>query len=202
MTTLIILASTSSYRSKLLSQLGLPFTQIDPRVIETIQLSEDPRQRASRLATDKAIAGAALTGPPALIIGSDQVAHINSRIFSKPGNYETAFKQLRQSSDQWVSFSTAISLCNQSGSILATGLDTYEIKFRPLTDKAIEHYLTTEQPYDCAGSIKAEALGITLIAETRGKDINTLYGLPLILLVDLLAEAGLDLLNYSQILLD
>ena len=193
----LILASTSPYRRALLAQLCLGFEQIAPAVDEPLISGEPPRSRAMRLAAEKSINVAAQLGPtrPAIIIGSDQVAHMGDRIFSKPGNFSTAVKQLKESSENWVCFSTAICLCDQDGKVLSQSIDHYEIKYRRLEALAIDAYLKKEAPYDCAGSMKAEALGITLIEQTKGKDINTLYGLPLILLVDLLREAGVDILN-------
>ena len=69
--------------------------------------------------------------------------------------------------------------------------ETFRIRFRPLTETIIESYLRRDQPYDCAGSLKAEGLGITLIGETDGRDINTLYGLPLMLLSDYLINLNI-----------
>src|SRR6185436_17568518 len=57
-------------------------------------------------------------------------------------------------------------------------------------DALIERYLEREQPYDCAGSAKAEGLGIALIARIETEDPTSLIGLPLIALTELLAEAG------------
>ncbi|MCE7917528.1 MAG: septum formation inhibitor Maf, partial [Nitrosomonas sp. PRO5] len=57
----------------------------------------------------------------------------------------------------------------------------------------IEHYLAKEQPYHCAGSAKAEGLGIALIERITGEDPNALIGLPLIALVEMLMEEGVEL---------
>jgi len=61
-----------------------------------------------------------------------------------------------------------------------------------LDDGAIERYLEREQPYDCAGSARSEGLGIALMEKMEGEDPNALVGLPLIALIDLLHEQGLD----------
>jgi septum formation protein len=61
-----------------------------------------------------------------------------------------------------------------------------------LTDLEIDHYLRAEQPYDCAGSAKAEALGIALLEAIHSDDPTALIGLPLIRTCALLREAGLD----------
>ena len=98
---------------------------------------------------------------------------------------------LRLCSDQWVTFTSAFCLAS-AGKILLVEHEDYAVQFRALTDAEIARYLTLEQPYDCAGSIKAEGLGIALMASTRGQDINTLYGLPLMRLAQRLRERGID----------
>jgi septum formation protein len=62
-----------------------------------------------------------------------------------------------------------------------------------LSESQIERYLAKEQPYDCAGSAKSEGLGIVLIERFEGEDPNALVGLPLIALIDMLAEEGVSL---------
>ena len=192
----LVLASTSSYRRSLLQQLGLDFEQVDPGINENELPGEQAGLRALRLARRKAVNASAFyaADEPCIIIGSDQVAHLGVDILPKPGTFDRAFDQLRRSSGKWVSFSTAICLSDSKGQVLAENLDIFEIRYRKLKDAEISHYLQIEQPYDCAGSIKAESRGIALIEDSRGKDINTLYGLPKIMLVDLLASVGFNTL--------
>lgn len=63
---------------------------------------------------------------------------------------------------------------------------------RQLEPPQIERYLRTEQPYDCAGSFKAEGLGVSLFQSTEGPDATSLIGLPLIRLVDMLMAEGVQ----------
>ncbi|MFT6752947.1 MAG: septum formation protein [Candidatus Azotimanducaceae bacterium] len=201
MTQNLILASTSSYRAALLAQLGVSFDQIDPRYDEAPLSEEEPYDMAARLAKGKALSGSNQHASQtkgtsnSIIIGSDQVAHLNGRVFGKPGNFERAQFQLASCAGQWVRFTTAVCLANTKGEILSEGVENYDIKYRPLSEDEIECYLRADMPYDCAGSIKAEGLGITIIDEGRGKDINTLYGLPLILLSKMLRTEGYNLSN-------
>ena len=66
------------------------------------------------------------------------------------------------------------------------------VRFRDLSDAEIEHYLRAEQPYDCAGSAKAETLGIALLEAIESDDPTALIGLPLIRTCALLRQAGID----------
>jgi septum formation protein len=69
------------------------------------------------------------------------------------------------------------------------------VRLRALADREIEHYLRTEQPYDCAGSAKAETLGIALLEAIESNDPTALVGLPLIRTCEMLRAAGLDPLD-------
>ena len=71
--------------------------------------------------------------------------------------------------------------------------DLTVVQFRPLTNAEIERYLHAEQPYDCAGSFKAEGLGITLFESIESRDPSALIGLPLISLAKALRQAGFSL---------
>ena len=191
----LVLASTSAYRREILAKLRLPFTQISPDYAEVALPGEAPDVMARRFAAGKALAVASIgVGAPdlaPLVIGSDQVVSVNGERLSKPGSVERAEAQLSRCSGQWVTYCSALSLAAQ-GQTLTLDHDLYHVKFRNLTAIEIQRYVALDQPLDCAGSIKAESLGIALFSSTRGEDINTLYGLPLLRLAKRLAEHGLD----------
>ena len=190
----LVLASTSRYRRELLSRLGLPFEVRAPEVDETRLAGESPRQMAQRLALAKARAVAAQM-PDAVVIGSDQTATLDGiEVIGKPGSHERACAQLRAASGRDLVFHTAMAvLAPARGFERSVVVDT-DVTFRTLTDEQIESYLRREAAYDCAGSAKAEGLGIALMASLRGADPTALVGLPLIELTTLLEAAGLPVL--------
>ena len=189
----LVLGSTSRYRREMLLRLNLPFEVCAPDVDETPFPAEEPADVAQRLALAKARAVAAKF-PQAVVIGSDQVADLNGEPLGKPGNHDRAVAQLRRMSGQTVMFQTALAVvCLESG-FEALDLAAVRVKFRPLSDEAIEQYLRTEQPYDCAGSAKSEGLGIALLESIDNDDPTALVGLPLIRTCRLLRRAGLPLL--------
>lgn len=189
----LILASTSPYRRELLSRLGLPFEAADPQTDETPQPGEPPEATALRLSEAKARA-VATQFPDALIIGSDQVAVMEGRIFGKPGTHERAAEQLRQLRGRTVNFFTGLCLLNAgTGRAQVKGVPTL-VTFRPLSDSEIENYLRREMPYNCAGAAKSEGLGIALLQSMTGDDPNALIGLPLIALCDMLRSEGVAVL--------
>ena len=175
----IILASTSPYRRRLLERLQLPFRCVSPETDETPLPDEAPAALAVRLARAKAESIARLQ-PGALIIGSDQVASIEGSIMGKPGNFNSASAQLRSSSGREVVFYTAIALIAPNRDQERFHVERFCVRFRALSDSQIANYLHREQPYDCAGSFKAEGLGISLFSEVRSNDPSSLIGLPLI----------------------
>jgi predicted house-cleaning NTP pyrophosphatase (Maf/HAM1 superfamily) len=74
-------------------------------------------------------------------------------------------------------------------------VDPFEVTFKNLSDEQIQFYLETDEPYQCAGSFKSEGFGITLFEKLQGNDPNSLVGLPLIELISLLNNEGLDVLQ-------
>ncbi len=187
----LILASTSPYRRSLLERLQLPFETIAPNVDETPLPDETPQQLVERLAIAKAQA-VALTVKSALVIGSDQVAVHSGEIVGKPRDHDHAVEQLRAASGNTITLYTGLALVNSETNALQSVVVPYRVVFRALTEAQIETYLRKEQPYDCAGSVKSEGLGITLLQRFEGDDPNTLIGLPLMRLVDMLQQEGMS----------
>ena len=186
----LLLASSSRYRHELLARLGLPFSSASPDIDESPAAGEAPDDLATRLAVAKARAQAS-TYPKHWIIGSDQVAALpDGTLLSKPGDYPSAYEQLAQSSGQSVNFFTGLALPDTSSGQLQTCCEQFTVHFRDLSAGEIETYLRKEEPYDCAGSFKMEGLGITLFRELQGRDPNSLIGLPLIALTDMLTAWG------------
>ncbi len=190
----LILGSTSRYRRELLQRLRLPFEVVSPEVDETPLPGEQPAAMAQRLALVKARAVASKFAA-AVVIGSDQVADLDGEPVGKPGTHERAFEQLRSMSGRSVVFQTAVAVVRDDVGFEGVALVPVTVRFRTLTDAQIEHYLRAEQPYDCAGSAKSEALGIALLDSIESNDPTALVGLPLIQTCALLRQAGIDPLS-------
>ena len=186
----LVLASTSKYRSALLERLGLAFESASPGIDETALPGERPEATARRLSALKA-QSVQSRFPDALIIGSDQVAAAGAQRYAKPGDHETAVRQLRALSGRAVDFHTAVTLLDARNSSMDTRVVGCRVHFRTLDERRIEAYLRREQPYDCAAAAKAEGLGIALIARIETDDPTSLIGLPLIALCEMLERAGL-----------
>jgi septum formation protein len=188
----LVLASTSRYRQVLLARLGIPFVVAAPEVDESTLPGELPAGTALRLAEAKARAVAARF-PDALVIGSDQVADCAGRPVGKPGTRERARVQLAELSGRTVVFHTGVALV-ADGRCHSALVDVTST-FRALSAADIDAYLDREQPWDCAGSVKSETLGIALFESIVSDDPTALIGLPLIAVTRMLRAEGLDVLR-------
>jgi MAF protein len=186
----LVLASTSLYRKALLERLGLPFTVAAPAIDESSRPGEAPADTAVRLAEAKA-RGVAAAHPDALIVGSDQVADFHGTAIGKPRDAGDALQQLRAMQGQTIVFHTGVALLDVRSGRCRRALVDVASTFRQLGDAALEAYLERDQPYDCAGSVKVETLGIALFTRIASDDPTALIGLPLIRLTDMLIAEGL-----------
>jgi MAF protein len=197
----LLLASSSTYRKQLLEKLQLPFTCASPDIDESILFNEDPSHYVERLAIEKAKA-LQTEFSNHIIIGSDQCAVLGingevdgkQKILGKPHTIENALHQLSDCSGKKVTFLTGLCCFNsQTGKTLSI-VETFTVHFRELTEAQIRRYIEQEMPLDCAGSFKSEGMGIRLFSALEGRDPNSLVGLPLIALVDLLKQLDIEVL--------
>jgi septum formation protein len=184
-----LLASTSAYRRELLRRLGLPFEARAPTTDESAVPGEPPERMAARLAAAKA---RSITAPDAVVIGSDQVASLDGRLLRKPGRHEIALAQLQDCQGKTVVFHTGVFVLDTRTARSWAHVDRTDVRFARRSAAELDRYLAIEQPYDCAGSFKAEGLGVALFESIESRDPTALIGLPLIWLAATLKEAGLD----------
>jgi MAF protein len=193
----LLLASSSLYRQQLLAKLQLPFDCASPDIDESLLVNETAHNYVQRLAIEKA---RTLKDkfPNHIIIGSDQCAilEVNGQqnILGKPHTIENAVKQLTDCSGKKVTFLTGLCCFNSESQQTLALVEPFSVHFRQLTEAQIRRYIEQEMPLDCAGSFKSEGLGIRLFSALEGRDPNSLIGLPLIALVDLLEKMGVEVL--------
>lgn len=190
----LILASTSPWRRALLEKLAIPFECAAPEVDETPLPDEAPRHLVLRLAQKKA-QSLAHRYPSHLIIGSDQICVLDGEITGKPLTEENARQQLLKARGNIVTFYTGLALYNSATGHLQTEVEPFDVHFRHLSETEIEDYVRKERPLHCAGSFKSEGLGIALFERLEGRDPNTLIGLPLIALCQMLRREEMNPLN-------
>ena len=198
----IVLGSSSPYRAELLKRIIPNFSTDSPDIDESPAAIETGRQLALRLACEKA-EKVASRSPDTLVIACDQVACLapdgpNEIQLGKPGSLAVAEQHLTQCSGKTVHYLTACCLIDTQNGDKQLFEDEYRLHFRSLSSEQINRYLRLEKPFDCAGAIKSEGLGVTLIDRYEGNDPSSLIGLPLIKLSQALEKIGFDLLkNYA-----
>ncbi|AXE61516.1 nucleoside triphosphate pyrophosphatase [Candidatus Thioglobus sp. NP1] len=195
---LLILASSSPFRRDILMKLGMPFVTTSPDIDESRNTSESPYNLVTRLSEEKALKASETHS--GLIIASDQVATLDSgnnetdKIFNKPLTQENAFLQLKQCSGRTVRFLTGIVLMNTETLKIQSHVELFRVTLKPLNDDQILSYLESENVLNCAGSFKSEGLGVALFNKMEGNDPNSLIGLPIIQLIQMLAKENVHIL--------
>ena len=191
--TSLILASQSPARRQLLERLALPFSVHAADIDETPLANETAVALVQRLAVAKA-QRVAEHYSEGLIIGADEVGALDAIILSKPGDHAHAVAQLTMMSGQTVEFLTGLCLLNVVTGRIQQCLQRFSVVFRSFDGATIENYLQKTQPYGCAGSFQAEGIGMALCERSFGDDPSSLIGLPMLRLVDFLAQEGINIL--------
>lgn len=191
----LALASKSKGRRVALEQTGIPFTthpaEIDERVIEAQVAGSGggADEIAARLAREKALAVA--TGMQGrIVLGADQVASCEGRLFGKPVDRGRAKEQLRFLAARDHRLHSAVALV-RDGAVLLENVCHADLRMRPLSETFIDSYLDMigEDVTTSAGAYQIEGLGIHLFERIAG-DHWTIIGLPLLPVLDALRRDG------------
>lgn len=190
---LLVLASTSRYRSALLARLGVPFRAEAPDCDEEALKAEgmEPQALAEALALAKAESLRARF-PGAAILGGDQVAAIDGQVLGKPGSVEGAERQLGRLAGRTHALITAVALI--AGEKVLRRTEVARLTMRSLTGAQITRYVAADEPVDCAGAYKLEQRGIALFSRIEAADHTGIVGLPLIAITGMLEEVGFGIL--------
>lgn len=189
----IILASSSSARLMLMQRLLLLFEVATPDIDETQLENESPEALVARLTREKGLAVAKKYADH-LIISADQVIVVRGKAISKPETREAAIEQLLAQSGECVEALSGIGLLNSATNHFQYACVKTQVVFQTLSLQQIEKYLNKdEQAYHCAGSLRVEALGISLLEKVSSEDPTALIGLPLIALIKMLRNEKVDI---------
>ena len=185
----IILASQSPRRRELLERMGIfQFDIIPAKGEERSDPNLTPEQLVEELSRQKA-AEIAAGNPDALIIAADTVVAVDGTVLGKPHDQDDAVRMLQTLSGREHTVYSGLTVCWQGRSV--TQHEATAVRFRPLTQDDIHHYVSTGEPMDKAGSYGIQGYGCTLVEGISG-DYYNVVGLPVCRLSQILSGFGLD----------
>ncbi|MAZ43940.1 MAG: septum formation protein Maf [Legionellales bacterium] len=185
----LILGSSSPARQTLLKQLKIPFEIMTPDIDETPQAGETASKLVKRLSKAKAEA-LIPKAPGAILITCDQVGDFEGEILGKPLIREAAHKNLSRFSGKSITFHSGLCVTDTDTHKCEETIIETVVTFRELSDEVIDAYLNHENALNCAGGLKVEGFGITLLESVKSDDQSALIGLPLIALCSFLDKQG------------
>ena len=186
----IILASQSPRRKELLARMGLEFEAIPSNFDEKLDDKRTPEEVAIELAIGKA-SKIAEQFPDCIVIGSDTIVAIAGKQLEKPHDKAEAYKMLERLSGRHNDVTTsAVVMCKADRSLF-TGSDTTRVYFKPYNAATVAAYVETGDPLDKAGAYGIQSGAAPLIDHIEG-NYDTVVGLPTHILVNLLAQVGIE----------
>lgn len=172
----IILASGSPRRRELFGLITSDFEVIVSDAEETVPDGTAPADVPVLLSRIKAQAVAA-DHPDSIVIGADTVVIIDNKILGKPADSSDAFRMLRMLSGREHQVVTGVTIVCEAKGISKSFSQTTSVRFYPLSDKEINEYIATGEPFDKAGAYGIQGAG-GMLAETICGDYFNIVGLP------------------------
>jgi septum formation protein len=188
----LILASASPRRAEILRNAGIQFEIRKTDVDESRIVGELPGDYVRRLALAKALSAATEYRDPldeTLILGADTVVVVDADILGKPASQDDARSMLRRLSGRIHEVHTGLALLRKPGAEQRVVEEITRVHFAPLTDREIEDYTATGEPFDKAGAYGIQGIGGRYVTRIEGCYFNVM-GLPLARLWSLLRELG------------
>ena len=188
----IILASKSPRRKELLENIGLKFS-VRPADIEEVHRGiVGFGNIVIDLAEQKADAIKEKMFHDRIIIASDTIVVINEKILNKPTDREDAFNMLRSLSGNIHSVFSSLYVYDGYEKKEIKEFTETRVEFYKLTDKQINDYLDTHEPFDKAGAYGIQGYGSKFIKKIEGCFFSVM-GFPIPLFSQKMYELGYQL---------
>ena len=189
----LILASSSPRRRYLLKQAGLKFSVIPSRFDENSVTLSSPESYVRLLAEGKA-KDISMQYPDNWIIGADTIVFIDNSILGKPGSRAEARTMLTRLSGKTHQVITGYCICCKAKDRFFSDSVKTDVHFKKLTEKEINWYINSGEPFDKAGAYAIQGIGTFLVKRINGSYTNVV-GLPVCEVLELLISAGIINLN-------
>ncbi|MEC9391701.1 MAG: Maf family nucleotide pyrophosphatase [Myxococcota bacterium] len=183
----VVLASTSQWRRQILADAGVDAEAVDPGVDESLLVGNGPVETAQMRAAAKARAGANLR-PDALVIGADQVVHLDGEAIGKPVDEADWYARLASMRGRSHQLTTAVALVDEADE--EAFHVTTAVRLRAdVSDEEIRQYIRHGEASGCAGGYMVERRGAWLVESVDGDWLNVV-GLPVLAVVGRLRARG------------
>ncbi|MGA8050010.1 MAG: Maf family protein [Burkholderiales bacterium] len=195
----LYLASRSPRRRELLSQIGVRFHLLlfrsrpgsEPEVSEDVLPDELPSAYVERIARAKAEAGwkrlLQRNLPRSPVLAADTTVAVEGQILGKPVDRSEAASMLAALSGRRHEVLTAVALTYDDR--IESALSVTQVRFRPLTEDEIRHYVATGEADDKAGAYAIQGRAAQFVAEIHGS-YSGVMGLPLFETAQLIEKMG------------
>lgn len=188
----LILASSSPRRAEILRNAGFDFDVVPAHADESRRPGEAATDYVRRLAEEKAHTVARQLAKDAasdstFIIGTDTVVVIDSEILGKPSSAANAREMLRRLSGKTHEVYTGLTVLQGNGATSRAAVEMTRVTFVVLSEKEIEDYIVTGEPFDKAGAYAIQGRGGKFISRIEGCYFNVM-GLPLARLYEMLRD--------------
>jgi len=185
---LLILASKSPRRKYLLEQAGLKFNIIPAGFDESSIAFIEPELYVKKLAEAKALEISKKYSEK-WIIGADTVVIADNQILGKPTSKDHAYSMIKMLSGKTHQVFTGYCICCKSVNYSILNCVITDVTFKKLSEKEINWYISTDEPFDKAGAYAIQGLGTFLVRKINGSYTNVV-GLPVCEVVEHLLEKG------------
>ena len=193
----LTLASASPRRLELLRQVGIEFRAHATGIPEGIRESESPQDSVLRLAEAKARSAASSQSAQGVFMGADTAVVLDRVVLGKPVDRGDALRMLRLLAGRTHEVLTGLFILRTDDGRSEGTVHSTRVRFRPFDDELVRWYVETGEPLDKAGAYGIQDRGALLVDAIEGSWSNVV-GLPLERLPSLMAELGLDLLDYVR----
>ena len=195
----IYLASKSPRRHEILHGLHVPFEYIESPYEEKISDVADlePEEKSAKLASLKAMY-ASHSLESGLVIGADTIVVDGSEILGKPKDRTDAKRMLNELSGKKHRVISGIALVDVEQKKIYSHSEITYVYFRKLSDKDIETYLDTKEPYDKAGAYGIQGHAALFVEKIEGCYFNVV-GFPVVAFDNIMKEAGYNLIDFMKL---